>query len=124
VVSFGDGGDDGQVQPEAVGVGGTGGGEPLERFQQPGHLIGGDDRAGVGDRQPGAAVCGGDLDVGLAAWDVVLDGVVDQVGGQSLQQPGVAEDGGGADGGAVVNLSHNSRIPGSLSPCTARTRLA
>ena len=48
----------------------------------------------------GWSAAGGDLDADAAAGDVVPDRVVDQVGGQALQQAVVAEYGRGADGGA------------------------
>jgi hypothetical protein len=46
-----------------------------------------------GDDSQAQAAAGGDLDVDLAAGDVVADRIVDQVGRQPLQQPGIAGDG-------------------------------
>jgi hypothetical protein len=113
VVGFGDGRGDGQAQAEAFVAGGAGGGEPLERLEQPGDLVGGDDRPGVGDRQLGMAGVGSDLDVDPAAGGVVADRVVDQVGGQPPQEAVVAEDGNGADRGADGQPRRSGvRVPG------------
>jgi hypothetical protein len=98
VVGLGDGGGDGKAKPEALVAGRPGGGQPLERLQKPGDLAGGYDWPGVSDCQPGPAPAG-DLDVNPAAEVVVADRVVDEVGGQPVQQASVTEHGRGADGG-------------------------
>jgi hypothetical protein len=85
-VGGGDGPDDGQAEAVATTAAGAARTEPLEGLEQAVHLAGRDDLPGAGHRQDGvnAAGPGGDLDV--PAGDVVPDGVVDQVGYQSLDQ--------------------------------------
>src|SRR5215831_16857051 len=90
-----DGADDGEAKTvTAIGAGGART-EPLERLEQAVNVRGRDDLPGAGHRQDGAGVAGpcGDLDI--PARDVVPDGVVDQVGGQLLDEKRVTvEDGG------------------------------
>src|ERR1039457_5409888 len=97
VVCFGDGGDDGQAEAEAFVAGGPAGRQALEGLEQPGGLAAGDVRAGVGDLERGVASACCPLDVEPAAGDVVAQRVVYQVGGEPLEQAGVAEDGRGGD---------------------------
>src|SRR6266481_10020933 len=61
-VGGGDCPDDGQAEAVSVVVGGAGGGEPLEGFEEAADLCGRDDRAGVSDGQDSVAIlaCGGE----------------------------------------------------------------
>src|SRR6185437_16998140 len=63
--------------------------EPLE---QPGYLVAGDVFAAVGDGELGGARVGPGGGQHPAAGHVVLDGVVDEVGGQPFEQDPVPGD--------------------------------
>jgi hypothetical protein len=110
-VGGGDGPDDGQAKAVTIAAGRTGT-EPLERLEQAFDVGGMDDLPGAGHRQDGAGLAGlgGDLDV--PAGEVVPDGVVDQVGGQLLEQEGVTIEGGGLDSGPDVQAQAADRGAG------------
>jgi hypothetical protein len=113
-VGGGDGADDGQAEAVAAAAAGGTRAEPLEGLEQAVDFDGRDDLPGVCHRQGGAGVAGrgGDLDV--SAGDVVPDGVVDQVGGQLLDQEGVAVEGGGLDVGLDVQAEAADRGAGGV----------
>ena len=94
--------DDGQAEAVAAVAAGWARAEPLEGLEQAADLGERDDLPGVGHRQDGVAVAGpgGDLDV--PARDVVMNGVVDQVGHQLLNEEGVTVEDGGLDAGVDV----------------------
>jgi hypothetical protein len=83
--------------------------EPLEGLEQAVDFGGRDELPGAGHRQDGAGVAGlgGDLDVPTG--DVVPDGVVDQVGGQLLDQEGVTVEDSGLDVGVNVQAEAADR---------------
>src|SRR5580704_15142048 len=84
--------------------------ELLKGFEEPADLGVGDDRPGVGDRQegPSGASPGGQGDASVVV--VVADGVVEEVGDQSLGELGIAYGRRGGDVG--VNLE--PRASGAL----------
>jgi hypothetical protein len=111
-VGGGDGADDGQAQAVAAVAAGGARAEPLEGLEQAVELGCGDDLPGVGHRQDGVTAAGrrGDLDV--PAGDVVLDGVVDQVGGQLLDQERVPVENGRLDAGVDLQAETADRGAG------------
>ena len=90
VVGGGDGGDDGEAEAMPVAVAGASAAELLEGFKERADLGLGDDRSGVGDRweERGGAGPGGRGDLSVVV--VVADGVVEEVGDQSLGEFGIA----------------------------------
>src|SRR5450759_3188737 len=96
-VSVGYGPDDGQAKSVPAAVDAADGVQPLEGLEEPVDLPRRDRRAAIGDRQNGAAVLlsGGDLD--RTAGNVVMHGVVEEVGGQALDEVQVAQQGCGTD---------------------------
>src|ERR1017187_7066630 len=101
-------------QAEAVAAAAAGGAraEPLEGLEQAVDVGGRDDLPGAAHRQDGAGVAGpgGDLDV--PAGGILPDRVVDQVGGQLLDQEGVTVEGGGLDVGLDVQAQAADRGAG------------
>jgi hypothetical protein len=84
----------------AVFVVGPTGVESLEWLEQPLYVAGREYQSGVGDRHHGLSAVGdrgGDLNV--SAGQVVADGVVDQVGDETLDEPAVSIEPSGADRG-------------------------
>ena len=73
--------------------------EPLEGLEQALDLGGRDERPGVSYRQEGLAVADSGADADLPPGDVVPGGVVDEVGGQLLDEKRVAVNSGGFEGG-------------------------
>jgi hypothetical protein len=93
-VSGGDSSDDGQAEAVAAVTAGWARAEPLEGLEQTADLGRRDGLPGVGHRQDGVTVAGPGGDLYVPARDVVLDGVVDQIGHELLDQERVAvEDG-------------------------------
>src|SRR5262249_23308028 len=92
-----DGGDNGEAKTVTAVAAGGARAEPLERLEQAVNLRGRDDLPGAGHRQDGAGVAGPGGDLDIPARDVVPDGVVDQVGGQLLDQKRVTVEAGGLD---------------------------
>jgi hypothetical protein len=86
--------------------------EPLEGLKQAVDLGRRDDLPRVGHGKDGTGFAGPGADLDLPAGDVVPDGVVDQVGGQLLNQQGVTVDGGGLDGGLDVQAAACDRGAG------------
>src|SRR5215469_10028103 len=111
-VRCGDGADNGEAQAVTAVAAGGARAEPLEGLEQAVDLGGRDDLPGAGHRQDGVTVGGpgGDLDV--SAGDVVPDGVVDQVGGQLLDQERVTVEYGGLDVGLDVQALAADRVAG------------
>src|SRR5689334_9063046 len=111
-VRGGDGADNGEAKAvTTVAVGGAGA-EPLEGLEQAVDRGGRDDRPGVGYRQDGAGVAGPGGDLDISARDVVPDGVVDQVGGQLLDQKRVTVEDDGLDVGVDVQAEAADRGAG------------
>jgi hypothetical protein len=86
VVGAGDGLDDGQAQPESVATAGAVWGEALERLEELVYRGCRDHWPGIGYGQDGAGAPGLGAYFDLAAGQVVLQRVVDQVGDQVLCQ--------------------------------------
>src|ERR1700744_312515 len=86
----------------AVTVVGAALAEPLEGLEQPADLGGRNDGSGAGYRQHSAAVPGSGRDLNVTAGDVVLDGVVDQVGHQPFGQNAVTVECSGLGSGPDV----------------------
>jgi hypothetical protein len=98
-VGGGYGPDDGQTETVAATAAGAARAEPLEGLEQAVDLGGRDDLPGAGHRQDGVNTADPGRDLDVPAGDVVADGVVDQVGHQSLDQEGIAVEGGVLDNG-------------------------
>ena len=90
VVGVGDRLDDGEAETEAVSVVGAAGVESLERLEDPLELARRDRRAGVRDGEDGATVAGVGCELDVAAVDVVVDGVAEEVGDEPLDEARVA----------------------------------
>jgi hypothetical protein len=111
-VRGGDGADNGEAKAVTVVAAGGARAEPLERLEQAVDLVGRDDLPGAGHRQDGAGVAGPGGDLDIPARDVVPDGVVDEVGGQLLDQKRVAVEDGGLDVGVDVQAEAADRGAG------------
>src|SRR6266516_843571 len=90
LVGGGDGPDDGQAKSVPVAVAGAGGGEPLEGLEEPVDFGGRDGCAAVGYQQDGAVVPHASGNFNRAGRCVVLHRIVEDVGGEPLNQVGVA----------------------------------
>jgi len=97
VVAVGDRLDDGQTDTGAVSGGAGVRAKALEGLEQAVQLACRDHRAGVRDREHGAARGGVRGDLEPAAGDVVADGVFDQVRHEALDQFRAPEGGGGLE---------------------------
>ena len=95
LVGGGDGSDDREPEPVPLLVVPPARVEPLEGLEESVYVAGGDDRAGVGERQDGFAVGDGGGGLDVVPDHVVADGVVDQVGDQTLDKRRVTVDSGG-----------------------------
>jgi hypothetical protein len=107
-VDRGDGGDDGQAEPEPVvrraAV------EPLERLEDAAGVGRRDDRAGIGDGELAASRDRAGADPDVAAWMVVPDRVVDQVRDEVLGEHRIAGDDGGLQRGVHLPVARAGRV--------------
>jgi hypothetical protein len=110
-VGGGDGADDGQAEAVAVAASGARA-EALEGPEQAVDFGGRDDLPRAGHRQDGAGVAGRGGDMDVPTGDVVPDGVVDQVGGQLLDQERVTVESGGLDVGLDMQAQAADRGTG------------
>ena len=78
--------------------------EALERLEEPIDVASRDVWAAVGYGEDRLAVGGIGGDVNFPAGDVVADGVVDEVGDEAFEEPGVAVERGGTDSGLDVQV--------------------
>jgi hypothetical protein len=90
-VGVGDGLNDGEAEPGAVGTGPTLRVESLEGLKEAREFTRGDERAGVGDGQQGASRLATSCDFDPPAGEVVSDRVRDEVGGEPLEQNRIAD---------------------------------
>jgi hypothetical protein len=90
VVGVGDGLDDREAEPDAVGTGLGLRAESFEGLEEAREFPGWDKRAGVGDGEQGASCVDPGCDFDSAVGDVVSDRVGDEVGGESLEEGWIA----------------------------------
>jgi hypothetical protein len=91
------GADDGEAHSVSAAVIGAAGVQSLEWLEKPVELVWWNDRTGVGDAQHGAVAFDLGNDLYGSAGEVVGDGVVQQVGDETFDEPGVPVKRGGPD---------------------------